>query len=228
MLATAATDLPVGPEWSYEVKWDGYRALALKDGATVRLISRNQKDLTRDYPSVVAALRTVRQSRLVLDGEIVALEDDGRPSFQALQHRSTAGLAVVYYAFDLLAVSAESLLRQSLDARRTRLKHLIHGSQVLWSEPLPGSPQRIEREIRRLGLEGVLAKRRDSIYQPGQRSDAWVKVKFSPAQEFVIGGYKPATPNFEPSRRSRCRSAGLCGHSQTSWPPTIRRRTASP
>ncbi|PWT79646.1 MAG: hypothetical protein C5B57_13610 [Blastocatellia bacterium] len=140
MLASAADTLPVGPEWSYEVKWDGYRALAMKDGATVRLISRNQKDLTRDYPSVVAALRTVRQSSLILDGEIVALEDDGRPSFQALQHRSTAGLAIVYYAFDVLTVGAESVLRQSLDARRTRLKLLILGSQVLWSEPHPGSP----------------------------------------------------------------------------------------
>src|SRR5262245_51500672 len=117
MLASTADTLPVGPEWSYEVKWDGYRAVAMKDGATVRLISRNQKDLTRDYPSVVAALRTVRQSNLVLDGEIVALEDDGRPSFQALQHRSTAGLAIVYYAFDVLTVAAESLLRQPLDAR---------------------------------------------------------------------------------------------------------------
>jgi bifunctional non-homologous end joining protein LigD len=197
MLASAAETLPEGPEWSYEVKWDGYRALAVKDGSTIRLISRNQKDLTRDYPGVGAALRTVRQSKLVLDGEIVALDDEGRPSFQALQHRSTAGLAIVYYAFDVLSVGAESLLRQSLDARRTRLKLLILGSQVLWSEPLPGSPQRIEREIRRLGLEGVIAKRRDSIYDPGQRTDAWVKVKFSPAQEFVIGGYKPAASNFE-------------------------------
>jgi bifunctional non-homologous end joining protein LigD len=197
MLASAADVLPVGIEWSYEVKWDGYRALVVKDGAAVRLISRNQKDLTRDYPTVVAAVRTVRTSALVLDGEIVALDADGRPSFQALQHRSTSGLAVVFYAFDVLTVGRESLRQQSLDARRRRLKQLILGSHVMLSEPLPGSPERIEREVRRLGLEGVIAKRRDSRYEPGQRSDAWVKVKFSPQQEFVIGGYKPEGSGLE-------------------------------
>jgi bifunctional non-homologous end joining protein LigD len=118
MLASAADVLPVGLEWSYEVKWNGYRALAVKEGTTVRLISRKQKDLTRDYPTVVAAVRTVRTPALVLDGEIVALDADGRPSFQALQHGSTSGLAVVFYAFDLLTVGKKSLRQQSLDARR--------------------------------------------------------------------------------------------------------------
>jgi bifunctional non-homologous end joining protein LigD len=197
MLATSAADLPEGPQWTYEVKWDGYRALAVKEGSRVRLISRNQKDLTRDYPSVVAAIQTLRQPSAVLDGEIVALDAKGRPSFQALQHRSTVGLAIVYYAFDLLAVGLETLLNESLDARRHRLKLLTLGSDVLLSETLPGSRHRIEREIRRLGLEGVVAKRRDSTYRPGQRSDAWVKVKFSPRQEFVVGGYKPNASNFE-------------------------------
>jgi bifunctional non-homologous end joining protein LigD len=190
MLATSADALPDGPAWTYEVKWDGYRALAVKEGRGIRLLSRNQKDLTRDYPTVVAAIAGVRVPRVVLDGEIVALDVDGRPSFQALQHRSTNGLALVYYAFDVLSVGAESLLRESLDARRRRLHLLTLGSDVLQSEPLPGAPRQIEREIRRLGLEGVVAKRRDSVYRPGERSDAWVKVKFSPRQEFVIGGYK--------------------------------------
>jgi len=197
MLATSASALPVGPEFTYEVKWDGYRALATKDGASVRLVSRNQKDLTRDYPTVVAALQTVRVPKLVLDGELVALDAQGRPSFQALQHRLTSALSIVYYAFDVLPVGAESLLRQPLDARRHRLKLLILGSRVLLSEPLPGSPERIEREIRRLGLEGVIAKRRDSRYESGQRSDAWIKVKFNRRQEFVIGGYQPNASHFE-------------------------------
>jgi bifunctional non-homologous end joining protein LigD len=86
MLATSATVLPEGPLWTYEVKWDGYRALAMKDGPRVQLLSRNQKDLTSDYPNVVAAGKTVRTNTIVLDGEIVAVEKDGRPSFQALQH----------------------------------------------------------------------------------------------------------------------------------------------
>jgi len=173
------------------VKWDGYRALAVKDGVRVQLLSRNQKNLGRDFPSVVAAVSALKPARLVLDGEIVAIDRDGRPSFQALQHRRTEGIALVYYAFDLLEVGEHSLLREPLEERRRQLRAVVEGSGVLLSEPLPGKPTEIEREIRRLGLEGVVAKRRDSLYRPGERSDAWVKVKFSPRQEFVVGGYKP-------------------------------------
>jgi bifunctional non-homologous end joining protein LigD len=133
----------------------------------------------------------------VIDGEIVALDREGRPSFQALHHRRTAAHALVYYAFDLLSLDDESLIRKPLDARRQRLRSLVAGSNVLLSEPLPGSPRHIEAEIRRIGLEGVVAKRRDSPYVLGQRTPAWVKVKFSPQQEFVIGGYKPSSANFE-------------------------------
>src|SRR4051812_32966312 len=96
MLATTGTAVPEGPLWSYEVKWDAYRALAFKDGSRVQLLSRNQKDLTGNSPSVVAAVNTVRTNTIVLNGEIVAVDDDGRPSFRALQHRSTGGLAIVY------------------------------------------------------------------------------------------------------------------------------------
>jgi bifunctional non-homologous end joining protein LigD len=199
MLACSATELPVGPAWTYEVKWDGYRAIAVREGARVQLVSRSQKDLTRDYPTVVAALRGLKASSFVLDGEIVALGADGRPSFQALQHRRTSPLGVAYYAFDLLDLNGESLQGQTLEGRRRRLNALLagSGSGVLLSEPLPGTPAQIEREIRRLGLEGVVAKRRDSPYRPGQRSEAWVKVKFSPRQEFVIGGFKPNASTFE-------------------------------
>jgi bifunctional non-homologous end joining protein LigD len=197
MLATAATELPTGPGWSYEVKWDGYRALAVKDEVGTRLISRNDKDLTADYPEIVAALRSLPSKAFVLDGEIVALDDKGHPSFQALQHRRTQAHAVAYYAFDVLSVGGESVRSSPLDARRTRLKTLVKGSPILLSEPLPGSPKDIETQIRRMGLEGVVAKRRDSPYLPGERSHAWVKVKFSPQQEFVVGGYKPSDANFE-------------------------------
>jgi bifunctional non-homologous end joining protein LigD len=191
MLPTTATALPEGPLWTYEVKWDGYRALAIKDGRRVQLLSRNQKDLTPDYPSVVKAVSTVRTSTVVLDGEIAAIDEHGRPSFQALQHRGTGGLAIVYYVFDVLRIGHESLLRQPLEARRERLRLAVLGSSVLLSEPLPGSADRIEREIRKLGLEGVVAKRRDSVYQPGERTPDWVKVTFNQHQEFVIGGYSP-------------------------------------
>jgi bifunctional non-homologous end joining protein LigD len=197
MLATSAVALPEGPEWTYEVKWDGYRAIAVKDGDRVRILSRNEKDLTREYPSVVAAVRSIRVPQVTLDGEIVALDGEGRPSFQALQHRSTGGLTIVYYTFDVLSVGRESRVAQSLAVRRGRLRLLVLGSGVLLSEPLPGAPARIEREIRRLGLEGIIAKRRDSPYRPGQRSDEWVKVKFNQHQELVVGGFKPDGDSFD-------------------------------
>jgi bifunctional non-homologous end joining protein LigD len=117
MLATSGTTLPEGPLWFYEVKWDGYRALAVKDGNRVQLLSRNQKYLTRDYPGVVAAVHTVRTNTIVRDGEIVAVDKDSRPSFQALQHRATGGPAMVYYAFDVIRIGNESLIRQPLEAR---------------------------------------------------------------------------------------------------------------
>jgi bifunctional non-homologous end joining protein LigD len=190
MLATSAETLPSGSGWSYEVKWDGYRALAVKDGSTIRLISRNEKSLTNDYPAVVSALRSIKEKAVVLDGEIVALDGQGRPSFQALQHRSTTGLTLMYVAFDVLSIGRRSLLVESLTVRRSQLTSLLAGSNVMLSEPLPGNPEAIERSIRDFGLEGVVAKRDDSTYRPGQRTDDWIKVKFSPRQEFVVGGYK--------------------------------------
>jgi bifunctional non-homologous end joining protein LigD len=191
MLASAADALPVGAKWTYEIKWDGYRALAVKEGSSVRLISRNQKNLTADYPTVVSAVQSIKEKSVLLDGEIVAIDANGRPSFQALQHRSTSGLVIAYVAFDVLMVGSKSLTAEPLSTRRQRLSSVLSGSGVMQSEPLPGNPDEIERAIRGFGLEGVVAKRDDSTYRPGQRTDAWVKVKFSPRQEFVIGGYKP-------------------------------------
>jgi bifunctional non-homologous end joining protein LigD len=197
MLATSAPELPRGDEWTYEVKWDGYRTVATKSASGVQLISRNQKNLTNDYPTVARAIDALSVREAILDGEIVALDAEGRPSFQALQRRRTRALSVVYYAFDLLELEGESLLRKPLDERRRRLKTVVRDSRVLLSDVLPGSPEHIEREIRKLRLEGVVAKRRESVYVPGDRSDAWVKVKFSPRQDFVIGGYKPNASNFD-------------------------------
>jgi bifunctional non-homologous end joining protein LigD len=133
----------------------------------------------------------------VLDGEIVALDAQGRPSFQALHHWSTAGLSIVYYAFDLLHLNGRDLLREPLDARRSALREIVDGSDVLLSDPLPGSPQQIAAAVRRLHLEGVVAKRRRSVYEPGKRSDAWMKVRFAKHQELVIGGFKPNATSFD-------------------------------
>ena len=186
MLASAADTLPVGNDWTYEIKWDGYRALAVKDGSAIRLISRNQKNLTHDYPTVVSALRSIKEKAVVLDGEIVALDGSGRPSFQALQHRSTEGLVLTYVAFDALTIGARSLLAEPLAVRRQHLASLLSGSGVMQSEPLSGDPETIERAIRDFGLEGVVAKRNDSTYRPGQRTDTWVKgASGSPLSTFV-------------------------------------------
>jgi bifunctional non-homologous end joining protein LigD len=110
------------------VKWDGYRALAVKDGARVQLVSRNQKELTRDYSAIVAALHELKASSFVLDGEIVALDAEGRLSFQALQHRRTSALAVVYYAFDLLELNGEYLIATPLEERRRTFSMAGSGS----------------------------------------------------------------------------------------------------
>jgi bifunctional non-homologous end joining protein LigD len=197
MAATPAQTLPAGPKWSYEVKWDGYRALLLKEGARARLLSRNLKDLSHDYPQVVAAARTLSPHALILDGEILALDEHGRPSFQALQHRGAKRSGVVYYAFDLLHFANESLLARPLSERRLALNRLTFASPILLSAPLPGEPGAIEHAAREVGLEGVVAKRVDSIYEPGRRSLSWIKVRFAKRQEFVLGGYKPGTSTFD-------------------------------
>lgn len=195
MLASSADTLPTGTEWTYEVKWDGYRTLARKDGAQVTLLSRNLKDATRQYPSIAAAIAGLRSTDVLLDGEVVAVDEQGHPSFQALHHG--AARTLVYYAFDLLHLDGRDLLRAPLDDRRARLASVIAGSGVLQSEPLPGTPAQIEQAVRALQLEGVVAKRRGSIYEPGRRSRSWVKVKFNRRQEFVVGGFKPAGASFE-------------------------------
>ena len=195
MLATPAKKLPRGDEWTYEVKWDGYRTLALKNGQRVTLLSRNLKDATRQYPSVTRAITQLRADSALLDGEIVALDEHGRPSFQALHHQSAHTL--VYYAFDILHVNGRDLIKAPLDERRTILGPVLEGTRVLRSDPLPGSPEQIEEAVRGLLLEGVVAKRRHSRYEPGKRSASWIKVKFNRRQEFVIGGYKPNASNLE-------------------------------
>jgi len=197
MMAMSAKTLPTGPEWSYEVKWDGYRAQAVKDGSSVMLASRNLKNITRQYPAVAQAAAGVRAKSALLDGEIVVLDAEGRPSFQALHHSTFDGLSVVFYAFDLLHLDGRDLTRAPLDERRAALARVVKRTDVLLSDPLPGTAAQIAGAVRELGLEGVVAKRRRSTYIAGRRSDSWVKVRFAKHQEFVIGGYKPAGANFD-------------------------------
>jgi bifunctional non-homologous end joining protein LigD len=131
---------------------------------------------------------------VLLDGEVDAVDEEGRPSFQALHHQ--AAHTLVYYAFDLLHLDGRDLTATPLDERRDPLAKLLKGSRLLRSEPLPGTPEQIEKAVREPHPEGVVAKRRNSRYEPDKRSRAWVKVKFNRRQEFV-GGYKPIAGGFE-------------------------------
>jgi bifunctional non-homologous end joining protein LigD len=197
MMATRASVLPAGADWSYEVKWDGYRAQGLKNGRLVSLASRNLKDITRQFPAIAAALSRMRADTVIIDGEIVAVDAEGRPSFQALHHWSFEGLSLVYYAFDLLHLDGRDLMKRPLDERRAALRDAVDGSGLLLSDPLPGTPQQIADAVRQLGLEGVVAKKRRSTYTAGRRSEAWVKVRFAQHQELVVGGYKPTAASFD-------------------------------
>lgn len=194
MAAELVDRLPEGDGWMYELKLDGYRALVIKNGDDVQLRSRNDKDLTRAYPEIHRAGRRLRAESAVVDGEVVAVDAAGRPSFQALQHRSAhPDHAIVFYAFDLLHLNGENLESQPLDDRRARLPDVVKNSGLLLSEPLPGTAAEVAAAVRALGLEGVIAKRRNSRYAAGQRGKTWLKLKLDKQQEFVIGGYRPGT-----------------------------------
>ena len=195
MAARVVDELPEGADWMYEVKFDGYRALLLKHGARVQIRSRNDKDLTATYSSVTAAATRLHAAQAVLDGEIVAVDAHGRPSFQALQHRSAHPRhTVVFYAFDLLHLDGEDLTGRPLEERRAQLPEVLNGSGILLSIALPGTPGQVIKAVQALGLEGVIAKRKSSRYIPGERNTSWVKLKLDRQQEFVVGGFRPG-PN---------------------------------
>jgi bifunctional non-homologous end joining protein LigD len=199
MKATAMTHLPEGDEWIYEVKWDGYRALAVKESDDVHLLSLKEKDLTRDFPAVARAIRDIAAANAVIDGEVVAIDKKGCPSFQALQNRASSGrdFQIVYYAFDLLHFEGQDWTKKPLHQRKAKLQELLVGSDVRYNAELSGSPAAIERTIRSAGLEGVIAKQRDSVYRAGTRVISWIKFKIDKSQELLVGGYKPDGGSFQ-------------------------------
>jgi bifunctional non-homologous end joining protein LigD len=177
------------------VKFDGYRALLLKNGEHVQIRSRNGRDLTSTYPSLAASGRRLQADQALLDGEIVAVDANGLPSFQALQHRGAhTRHAIAFYAFDLLHLAGEDLTGATLQERRARLPEVLDDSGVLLSVELPGTPEQVIKVVQSLGLEGVIAKRRTSRYTSGERNTAWVKLKLDRQQVFVVGGCRPG-PN---------------------------------
>lgn len=192
MAAHPVKALPEGNEWIRELKLDGYRALLIKDRLQVQLRSRNDKDLTQMYPVIATAGLKVDATQAVIDGEIVVLDEHGRPSFQALQHRGEhPGHTVVFYAFDVLHVDGRDFTGAPIEERRAMLPNLLHGKVLRISEELPGTAAEVIEAVKRIGLEGVVAKRRGSLYESGARSRDWLKLKLEYQQELVIGGFRP-------------------------------------
>jgi bifunctional non-homologous end joining protein LigD len=190
--------LPEGEPWSYEPKLDGYRALALKAGTGVRLLSRNNNTLNARFPTIAEALRRLPDGTII-DGEIVALNADGRPAFNLLRTLPDDDPNVYYYAFDALAYRGRRLLGAALEQRRKALGEAISGvgDPVRVSATLDAPARDVIAAAKRFGLEGIVAKRRDSLYEPGRRSGAWVKYRVSPGQALVIGGYLPGAHTFD-------------------------------
>jgi bifunctional non-homologous end joining protein LigD len=194
MLATLSKELVTGPEWVYEEKYDGIRAVAYRDGDRVRLLSRTDQDLTAGFPAVVEALRGLPDRDLVLDGELVVFDPDGVSRFQLLQRRGIdTRTRTVYVVFDCLRSQGRDLLRRPLEERRTRLLELIPRrlGPLSPSRRLPRDGEKALATARQRGWEGIIAKVATSPYEPGARSRAWVKVKVRGESEFVIGGYTP-------------------------------------
>lgn len=188
MAAKLTQQLPVGPEWLYEVKWDGYRALLKKDADRAHLTSRNNKDLGADFPAIVEAGERLKIRSALIDGELVALDGKGRPAFSLLQRSAPKG-SLAYYAFDLLELNGKPLTELPLDVRKEKLSKIIPGGVIRLSSPLEGAAEDVIKSITAFGLEGIVAKRRTSKYRAGSNLD-WLKFKIGSAQEFVVGGFK--------------------------------------
>jgi bifunctional non-homologous end joining protein LigD len=199
MLLLRTNRLPEGDTWEYEVKLDGYRAIAFKSGGRIHLRSRNDKDFRGKYSGIVKALSSL-PDETVIDGEVVALDAAGRPSFNALQNYGSSKGPIVYYVFDVLTIRGHDVTGDPLSSRRElldreilpQLREPIRASAIL-NASLPD----LIHAVKAQGLEGLVAKRKNSRYESGQRSGAWQKMRVNQGQEFVIAGYTRAPRAFD-------------------------------
>ena len=190
MLATLAADVPTGEGWLFEVKWDGFRAIATIRGGDVDLRSRNDKSFVERFPTVVRTLeRALRTPDCVLDGEVVAVGEDGRATFSAMQ-QGKEGTTYLYVAFDLLEVEGTPLIDLPLTERRKRLAEIVDTRQrgIQISDTFDDG-RALYKAAQEQRFEGIMAKRADSRYEPGRRSRNWLKIKTQGRQELVIAGY---------------------------------------
>jgi bifunctional non-homologous end joining protein LigD len=188
-----SVETPPAGDWVYEVKFDGFRIGAYKQGREVRLISRTKHDLTDRFAEVAEAFETLKVQEVVIDGELVALDDDGRSSFQRLQafELGRERPPLRYYAFDLISFNGKPTTGWPLEKRKKKLQTLLPSRSPLlsFSSSLGSNAELLLKKAAELGFEGIIGKRVESLYESGQRSGAWIKLKLLSEQEFVIGGY---------------------------------------
>jgi bifunctional non-homologous end joining protein LigD len=194
MECLAVTKLPDGPEWVFEIKLDGYRAIAIKSDGKLNLISRRRNSFNSQFPLILEALADLPDDT-VIDGEVVALDKSARPDFNLLQHFRAEASRIHYFVFDLLVYNKRDLTRLPFIERRQILNSVlkIGSPRIRIAEYFETSAENMLSAARGQRLESVIAKRRDSTYQAGQRSGSWVKYRLNSGQELVIGGYVPGT-----------------------------------
>jgi bifunctional non-homologous end joining protein LigD len=185
--------VPPPGDWLYEVKFDGFRALAFLNGPERRLLSRNQKDFGLKFPDILQAIQALKLEDAIIDGEIVALDKEGKSSFQLLQAYDLGRERppLFYYVFDLLRLNGENLEGLPLEARKDLLEKVLKKvpEPIRFSNSLKGDVHKLLKEATSLNLEGLIGKRVDSTYEAGRRSGSWIKLKLHQEQEMVIGGY---------------------------------------
>jgi bifunctional non-homologous end joining protein LigD len=196
MKATLGTLPTEDSGWAYEIKWDGYRTLAFVEGGRVRLQSSNLLDVTKRYPEIQPLADELGGQRAVLDGELVVVDERGRPRFELIQRKEIDRLQAAYFVFDVLSIDEHDTIGLPYEDRRRLLRELVDDGPN-WQVPAHrvGDGQALLDATEAQELEGVMAKRLGTTYRPGARSKDWRKVKHRRKAEVVIGGYTPGTGN---------------------------------
>src|SRR3954469_11304583 len=191
MLLRPSQVLPRGEKWLYELKFDGFRGIAIKNGKDVQLWSRQQNNMNKRFPRIVEAVQGLPVKSTIIDGEIVCLDQQGRPCFEDLQNFNPSKQpSLFFYAFDLLAVNSTTLVNQAIEKRKQQLRDLLPKDGPLrLSDFVDADPDQLVTFSKENRLEGIVAKRAGSIYEPGKRSGAWTKFKTYQEADFLIGGF---------------------------------------
>jgi bifunctional non-homologous end joining protein LigD len=197
MESLAVHKLPAPEGWWFEIKFDGYRCQGIKQLGETHVYSRNGNNFDRKFPGAVSALHGLHAREFILDGEVVALDDDGRCNFNLLQHAQAHQERIHFYAFDVLFLDGKDLTGLPLLKRRDILEREFPGRENFHISPVFDDPDALLAAVRSHGFEGVMAKNKSSKYECGERSGAWQKKKTQPSDDFVIGGYLPGANGFD-------------------------------